>query len=400
MKGSKYLSDIIDISTLRKDALNIIKAPTGCGKTYFALNTIPNLCHNTEHEAVYLIDTINGKEQILRNYNAHPATKKWIREVEEDGIWFDKTDTVVVMTYAMFGILSMEDSSFYNRFHYIICDEMHNLIKFQYFDRNAVNAHKMAKHSLKNAICNSEVVVIALTATPNRIIKEFLTLDIPYVELPIDQEELMHYDTKRVVRFTDMYSVMASIDSQKIGILYSGRINSMLEFERFAIKLGFHPICIWSVNNTDHYMNEKQLTVRERILEDFIIPSEYNLLIINSSSETSIKIKSHVDFMIVNSEEIDTQIQVRGRVNSDLDVIYLPMTESTIVVPKEYLNTPLYKEEKTKLCNYLNLRDKSNGRQYGWNKIHEVLPKNGYQLTDGRYQNKRYTIISERQPIE
>ena len=395
MKGSKYLSEIIDISTLKENALNIIKAPTGCGKTYFALNTIPSLCRNTKHEAVYLIDTINGKEQILRNYNAHPATKRWIKEIEENGIWFEENEHIVIMTYAKLGVILAEDPDFYKNFHYIICDEMHNLIRFQNFDNSVTNAHRIAKNGLKRAVRYKGNTVIALTATPNKVIDEFFSADLPIFEIPIDQEELIHFETKDVAFFTDIYRLIGSLDPQKTGILYSGRINSLTAFEETAKKRGFHPISIWSVNNTDHFMNENQLLARKTILEDFIIPSEYNLLLINSSSETSIKIKSHVDFMIVNSINKDTQIQVRGRVNNDLDVLYLPMTVKTIVVPEEFLDVKLFKEGKTKLCKYLNFRDATNGRQLGWNSVHDALSQinSGYQIIDGRDNNYRYSII-------
>ena len=43
MKGTKYLSELVDCSALQKGQLNVIKAPTGSGKTYFALNYIPSL---------------------------------------------------------------------------------------------------------------------------------------------------------------------------------------------------------------------------------------------------------------------------------------------------------------------------------------------------------------------
>lgn len=90
MVGTKYLSEVIDISTLRKKQLNIIKAPTGCGKTYFALNTIGSLCENAYHQALYLIDTINGREQIIRRYkNVSSVDWQWIKVVSEGGIWFE-----------------------------------------------------------------------------------------------------------------------------------------------------------------------------------------------------------------------------------------------------------------------------------------------------------------------
>ena len=91
MLGTKYLSQLVSPSMLSQNKLNIIKAPTGSGKTYFALTAIPSAVEDPAHRIVYLIDTINGKEQILQNYNARPLYRMW--ETELDGIIFDN-DTV------------------------------------------------------------------------------------------------------------------------------------------------------------------------------------------------------------------------------------------------------------------------------------------------------------------
>jgi len=66
---------------LQKDKLNIIKAPTGSGKTYFAFKAIPEAVDDAYHKTVYLIDTVNGKEQILNNYNASVVSSYWMEEV-------------------------------------------------------------------------------------------------------------------------------------------------------------------------------------------------------------------------------------------------------------------------------------------------------------------------------
>ena len=105
MIGTKYLSEAVDINNLETEKLNIIKAPTGSGKTYFALHEISSLCQNALHQAVYLIDTINGKEQILRNYNATECNKDWLRDIEGDYLWFQEDSRVVIMTYAKFGFI-------------------------------------------------------------------------------------------------------------------------------------------------------------------------------------------------------------------------------------------------------------------------------------------------------
>ena len=106
MKGSKHLSELVNIADLRIDLLNIIKAPTGSGKTYFALTHIPSQTYDAIHNVVYLIDTINGKEQILHNYNATSEYWRWSREVDDGGMWFSPDDRVIVITYAKFGVES------------------------------------------------------------------------------------------------------------------------------------------------------------------------------------------------------------------------------------------------------------------------------------------------------
>ncbi len=57
MRGTKYLSELVDTNLLKKDKLNVIYAPTGSGKTYFALTYFPQLVYNANHCIVYLIDT-------------------------------------------------------------------------------------------------------------------------------------------------------------------------------------------------------------------------------------------------------------------------------------------------------------------------------------------------------
>lgn len=117
----------------------------------------------------------------------------------------------------------------------------------------------------------------------------------------------------------------------------------MIRLEEESRQEGLHPVSIWSIRNEAHPMTQEQMDVRNEILENFTLPSKYNFLIINASSETSIKIKSPIDYVIVHSKNEDTQIQVRGRVNSDLSRLYLPSNcPNALTVPDEFLSRPLY----------------------------------------------------------
>ena len=389
MKGTKYLSELVDCSALQKGQLNVIKAPTGSGKTYFALNYIPSLTNDALHNVVYLIDTINGKEQIVRNYNATSEYYGWSKEVESGGMWFEPDNRVVVITYAKFGVLVEQNIEFYKNFSYIICDEIHSLLRFQNYSKKP-NYHSIARQVLEQAVKQKSGIVIALTATPDTIKNQF---NAPSAEIAINQEELIQYDIKQVEGYTNPITVLSKVDMETVGLCYFSRIHQMIEFEQKAKQMGFSPISIWSINNKDYPMNDEQLEARRSILESWTIPPQYDLLIINSSSETSLKIKSKVDYVIVHSSNPDTQVQVRGRINSDLMTLYLPVEGvSEIVVPSEYLGKRLFQGDKQALAEALNLRN-TNNRPYGWPTVKNLLIESDYSVIEARQGNLRYVVI-------
>lgn len=389
MKGTKYLSELVDCSALQKGQLNVIKAPTGSGKTYFALNYIPSLTNDALHNVVYLIDTINGKEQIVRNYNATSEYYGWSKEVESGGMWFEPDNRVVVITYAKFGVLFERNIEFYKNFSYIICDEIHSLLRFQNYSKKP-NYHSIARQVLEQAVKQKSGIVIALTATPDTIKNQF---NAPSAEIAINQEELIQYDIKQVEGYTNPITVLSKVDVGTVGLCYFSRIHQMIEFEQEAKQMGFSPISIWSTNNKDHPMNDEQLEARRSVLETWTIPPQYDLLIINSSSETSLKIKSKVDYVIVHSSNPDTQVQVRGRINSDLMTLYLPVEGvSEIVVPSEYLGKRLFQGDKQALAEALNLRN-TNNRPYRWPTVKNLLIESDYSVIEARQGNLRYVVI-------
>lgn len=394
MLGSKYLSELVDFKRLRSDAINIIMAPTGSGKTFFALHAVPEHCSDAHHQVLYLIDTINGKEQILRNYKACPATRDWIEQVDQGSIWFVREETVVIMTYALLGTILIKMPNFCERFKYIICDELHNLINFQNFTKKP-NAHSIAKDGLEKVVIDNKSTLIALSATPDKIKTEFKNVDCNTI--PIDLSEVRRYEIQNTNYYPSLNNLIHSLDPNKTGLCYTGRINKMKEIARVAAAAGLRPIAIWSINSNDHHMSEEQLRVRSIILEQSVIPSEYNFLIINNSSETSIKIKSKVDYVIVNNSNKDIQTQVRGRVDSDLHTLYLPSKETDLlVIPEEFLNTELSTTDKERLCEVLDIRGK-NGRQKKWTSIKKALQKenSGYSIRETRHKDCRFSIITE-----
>ena len=390
IKGSKYLSEVIDVTSFSKGKLNIIKAPTGSGKTYFAITCLPQTLNDPRHEVVYLIDTVNGLEQIIKNYPASKYTRQWHEVMDDEVLCFDDDRKVVVMTYAKFGALLEREPDFYQCFEYIICDELHSLMQFEHYTAQP-NVHSIAHKGLIKAVNEGLSTVVALTATPDRVVNYF---NAPHKIIPIDEDEVYHYDVLERITYHCLDDVIENIDSSKTGILYLTRITAMKQIQDESIKRGINAISIWSIRNNDYPMSEEQLRVRNQILYQYTIPDPYNLLIINSSSETSIKIKSHVDYVIVHDGNNDTQIQVRGRVNSDLETLYVPWTkEDEIIIPDEYLSRRLFTDDKRALCEYLNHRNKS-GRLFRWPTIKDMIIDSGYAIEEGRAGNNRYAVIT------
>lgn len=391
MNGSKYLSELVDCSVFQKGKMNLIEAPTGCGKTYFALKHIPSFVKNPLYKVAFLIDTTNGKEQIMRKYHSAPATLDWQKSVETEMINFADEQNIVAMTYAKFGKMCERDASFIDKLDYIICDEIHSLVLFMHIP--SPNAyHKIAKLEIERMVQGGKATVIALTATPRKV-HQWLCCKVNQIE--VDKEQLVRFETMQTIGYNSLKTIIDKIQKDEIGLCYTRQIRKMKEIEAMANEAGLSPICVWSINNTEHPMEENQLAARKEILENSAIPPQYNFLIINSSSETSIKIESHVDYVIVDCKDEDSQVQVRGRVNSDLERLYVPSDKvSSLDVREDFLNRKLFDLDKEALCEDLCIYKPGKKEIYKWPGIRKRLLEFGYILKDGREDNKRYTIIT------
>ena len=140
-------------------------------------------------------------------------------------------------------------------------------------------------------------------------------------------------------------------------------------------------------------MTEEQLKARNCIINKEEMPKDYDVVIINASSETSINIKSKIDYIVINSAEEEVRVQVRGRYRNDLEELYL-YDKNTLEIPVEFMYRALFKEDKKALCKALAIRD-DNSRVVGWTTIKKMLEQSeDYFLKEGRQDNERYVWIS------
>ena len=343
---------------------------------------------------VYLIDTRNGNFQLVtKNPKAEFYSDQWRETVSDNSPWFGEAihgNKIVVMTYAKFGVLAEKYPRLGYDFELILWDEIHSLPKFRSFQSKSGdnNTHVAAQRRLEEIVNNSQVLVIALSATPRRA-DEQLCCEIRHIKVDEDVRQL---ETAHTIPYTNKLRLLDELSPQDKGIVYIGRITGMIEFQKAAAAKGFRAVCIWSENNTTHPMTEEQRAARQHILSQEEIPPQYDMIIVNASSETGINIHGKVNYIVVHNHEPETRIQIRGRYRHDLDRLYL-LDYNSIQVPDEYMDCELSAEQREQLCQIISIRDPK-GRIYKWNKVKTRLEAAGYSVIERRHNSKRYYIIT------
>lgn len=387
MTGEDFLSDLLDVGQFEPGVLNVVCAPCGCGKTTCAINRIAPLA-SSPRKALYLIDTRNGCERLSQEEKLTTPYQYYADDIAGRYFNFEVPDKVVVTTYARFGVWVSQYPNFADHFEIIICDEAHNLVQFATFSPEP-NCASIARNAIRDAVLIGKTRVIAITATPDFLQR----LNCPKKDIPVDRSRLRRYTEAQTIRYASINQLIQQIPNNQIGGLYVSRVNQMLQFETLARECGRRPICVWSLSNKDHPMTEEQLRVREYILDREAVPEEYDLFIFNASCETAINIRSCTDFFIAHNTNPTHIEQARGRYRRDIDTLYVLDTENgCISVPDEYLNHPLFKEEKDALRAHIGIKN-NKGRYLPWRELTQHLTDCGYTFFEGRIENRPYIQI-------
>lgn len=347
------LKDVLRTSNFVYGMFNLITAPCGSGKTTAAINVISKLA-SSPRTVLILIDTKNGMERLAQEkvlttpyaFYEESIHQTWFHSDE-----FDPTQ-IVVTTYAQFGVWEYHNPGFHSFFDVIICDEAHNMVKFPNFkDKKKkttpqINYAAIARDALCRAVLECNTLIVGMTATPKALAK----LNCSIYRMPIDESKLRRYESKEIVPYRSLPQLLRQLPTGKRSALYITHVRQMERYEQIAIEAGMKPICVWSLNH-EKPMTQEQLAARDYILTNECVPPQYDLFIFNKSCETSINLRGRMDYMIVHSSEEEARTQARGRYRNDLDVLYVyePDVEQDIVVPDDFLDVYIYKEDKTKL---------------------------------------------------
>lgn len=126
----KYLSEVIT-PDYQKKVFNVIEAPCGSGKTYYALHGLVETILGEKpqyNKMLYLIDTCAGRTNIIdKNFCLCRYFDQYIDTMDEMAFSeIDRSnDKSVVMTFAKFGVLMRKMPEYYKRFSLIVVDEYH-----------------------------------------------------------------------------------------------------------------------------------------------------------------------------------------------------------------------------------------------------------------------------------
>ena len=386
MVGTKYLGELLDEGKfeLFKHKRELLIAPIGSGKTHMIISKA-HLFDNI----LYLCDTNALKEQVKNDLKEANVTNVHVK-------------TYAGLCQKTLGNYDYKELSYIQNFDLIVCDEIHNLVKYSSYSQEL----KYAIRLLFNDEIQYNGKILMMTATPQYI--ENLQQRYPQINTyyPInlmDDPEihrLTTFEFDTIKHYSQIEHVLRMIRDNKefeYGtkvLIYTSQVKTMLRIQEIMFNLELDSTVIHSMNH-DREMSKETLERRKKILEEGIF--EGDVLIINSSMETGINLKAcnNFKYVIVNSSNIVEITQSRGRVRDDIKCLYTRIDDDRpFSFIDDYVGVELIKEDFMAL--FKDLKDKDNN-SWGIRKIKSELNKNGYEVTQvrrsvKRKQNMYYTI--------
>lgn len=412
MKKEIFLSDIDISSRLKPNVVNLVYAPVGAGKSTWVKEKLITSV-NDKREILYLTDTTAGRDQALSdNKSLTNHTKEWNRLMNGEinkplawGSWKDlPEDRVPIMTYSKMAHLIKGNGNYfgYGWLKHIVLDECHNLKIYQSFSKD--NVLKALESWLKIILNNTDIKITALSATPKKIYLMFNGNVVEEVITETEKASLRTLKNNKVIKYPSTQNLLSNLPIGK-GIIYTSQIRTMKEYAKLIEKSNKRKVeMIWSRNNENHPMTDRQWEIWDSILQESKIPDETDILMINASCQTGVNIKTPVDFMIIDECNEDTITQVRGRIRNDLDSLYLPSKEPNYFhIPSDFIGVPIYKDDKAEVLKYMYIKNKdelteclnvrTDGHIKGWNTISELINESDdycFQLSDSGKQYLEY----------
>lgn len=386
MIGTKYLGELLDEGKfeLFKHKRELLIAPIGSGKTHMIISKA-HLFDNI----LYLCDTNALKEQVKNDLKEANVTNVHIK-------------TYAGLCKKTLGVYDIKKLSYLQNFDLIVCDEIHNLIRYSAYSDEL----KFIVCTLFDDDSKYNGKTLMMTATPQyieHIQKRYPGINNGHIINLMDDPEihrLTTFEFDTIKHYSQIEHVLRMIRDNKefeYGtkvLIYTSQVKTMLKIQEIMFNLELDSTVIHSMNH-DREMSKETLERRKKILEEGIF--EGDVLIINSSMETGINLKAcnNFKYVIVNSSNIVEITQSRGRVRDDIKCLYTRIDEDRpFSFIDDYIGVELIKEDFMAL--FKDLKDDHN-ESWGLRKIKSQLSKNGYEVTQvrrsvNRKQSMYYTI--------
>jgi len=374
MKEGLHLSDALtkERPCYQRGRLNLIVAQTGQGKTTAAVHTIPEQLNIPPQRCLILIDTTMGEEEKIA--------------LDECQMWGEKLDKPYILNYQKFAAMIKRGEISASMFDYVACDEIHNLVKYVRIDE--ANIWKRNPESDKEVIClllaHESLSYIAidtlfhwaelqgiwwfgLTATADNL-EKWPRLKNYINEIQI-QEQLMAYEVFQKYSYTNVHTLLASNPDVK-RLIFAPTIELAEQFAReIQEKTNRNVMCLWS-RRSSKQLSSTQLATIQHLQYQHNYPDNIDDIIATEAYATGWNlVDDNVQIVIVHSGNKDIQIQFPGRKRGDWQIQYnydsqaaenekremrrnkllTEISNQKWVVPQEYLNRKLTKQDKEEL---------------------------------------------------
>ena len=394
MREGLHLSDALNLECphYERGRLNLIVAQTGQGKTTAAINTIPKQLGVAPQRCLILIDTTMGEEEKIA--------------LDECQMWGEKLDKPYILNYQKFGAMVKRGELVAEMFDYICCDEIHNLIKYVRIDE--ANIWKRNPESSREVIClilsqeSFSYIAIdtllhwaelkgvwwfGLTATADNL-EKWTRLKSYINEIQI-QEQLIAYEVFQKYEYSDIHVLLRANPEVK-RLIFVPKIEQGEQFAReIQENTGRKVVCLWSKRALKP-MTNNQLDIVNHLQQSHKYPDDVDDIILTEAYATGWNLMDdNVQIVIVHSGNKDIQIQFPGRKRGDWQIQYNynsqlaeigkrhdrylkareRISEQEWVIPDEYLNRKLGKEEKEELIKVIGYPKK-------WTSLKKDISKN------------------------
>lgn len=391
-----FLSDLIEKDKIEFKSNSLILAPVGSGKTTL-IKKLKKPVSN-DGKILMLVSNTTLKEAIA-------PTEDNIKKLNQDGtyttkdkvVYGDKTKKTHVMSYAEFGNKIRYNDKFVDDVNQIFCDEIHSLPDYQsYSDSSGLSIaikylfQKQEGKQIYYFTATRENIDILAKKNPDML----ENIDVYNY---LDHPEIRKYIALSEYKINGIDQIRPHLKARLNSFNYFGykalAFNKTIEGQKRIAKIaeeeGYKPLVLWSINNSDEPMTEKQLSARKELIETGNIPKPYNFLIINNAMQEGWDLLDEkVKLAIINTTNETEKIQSVGRLRRDLDILVYRVSAISkkdiyLNLDEKYINVDLTTEDKAKIISELNMKDRS-GRDMKWPSIKKILEKQGYVIVDSQ----------------